>query len=559
MYSGPQTNIAIEIDKMKYRQPEESFEGKVERVARTLSDSQQHYSRIYEILRDMKFLPAGRVQTAIGSPRAVTAFNCFVSGRVDDSMDSIMDRAKEASETMRRGGGIGYNFGHIRPHGDWIKTLESKASGPISFMRIFDAICQTISSSGHRRGAQMGVFPVDHPDVEAFVNAKTNQNQLTGFNVSLAVTDKFMKALENDEPFELVFEGKVYKTINPKELWDSIMRNTWDWAEPGVLFIDRINEMNNLYYCETIEATNPCGEQPLPPYGACLLGSFNLVKYVNEKEYEWDSFENDIPCIVRAMDNVIDSTIYPLEKQEIEAKKKRRMGLGITGLANCGEMLGLPYASYDFMEFQSLVLKTLRDSSYMMSTRLAKEKGCFTDFDKEKYLAGKFVSTLSPKVIEAIKKDGMRNSHLTSIAPTGTISLSADNVSSGIEPPFSHYYDRTLRTFEGDRVERVEDYAYARGFKGKTSEDITASQHLDILLTSQKYVDSAVSKTCNIGDDVSFDEFKSLYYDAWKGGAKGVTTFRASGKRFGILVKPEENKNEACFIDPETGTKSCDL
>ena len=310
MRSGPQTNISIEIDKMKYRQPEESFEGKVERIARTLSDSQEHYSHIYEILRDMKFLPAGRVQTAIGSPRAVTAFNCFVSGRVDDSMDSIMDKAKEASETMRRGGGIGYNFGHIRPHGDWIKTLESKASGPISFMRIFDAICQTISSSGHRRGAQMGVFPIDHPDVEAFINAKTNENHLTGFNVSLAVTDKFMHALENDEPFELTFEGKIYKTINPKDLWDSIMRNTWDWAEPGVLFIDRINEMNNLYYCEEIEATNPCGEQPLPPYGACLLGSFNLVKYLHVTSggmfFNWDAFENDIPHVVRAMDNVID-------------------------------------------------------------------------------------------------------------------------------------------------------------------------------------------------------------------------------------------------------------
>lgn len=563
MRSGPQTNISIEIDKMKYRQPEESFEGKVERIARTLSDSQEHYSHIYEILRDMKFLPAGRVQTAIGSPRAVTAFNCFVSGRVDDSMDSIMDRAKEASETMRRGGGIGYNFGHIRPHGDWIKTLESKASGPISFMRIFDAICQTISSSGHRRGAQMGVFPIDHPDVEAFINAKTNENHLTGFNVSLAVTDKFMHALENDELFELTFEGKIYKTINPKDLWDSIMRNTWDWAEPGVLFIDRINEMNNLYYCEEIEATNPCGEQPLPPYGACLLGSFNLVKYLHLTSggmmFNWDEFENDIPHVVRAMDNVIDSTIYPLEKQETEAKKKRRMGLGITGLANCGEMMNLPYASEEFVNFQENVLKTLRDKAYMTSSELAKEKGSFELFNKHKYLNGKFIKTLSPEVKQAISENGIRNSHLTSIAPTGTISLSADNVSSGIEPPFSHFYDRTLRTFEGDRVERVEDYAYSKGVKGRTSSEITAAEHVNIILTSQKYVDSAVSKTCNIGDDVTFDEFKNLYYMAWKGGAKGLTTFRASGKRFGILVEPEKEDNEACFIDPETGTKSCDL
>ena len=565
--SGPQTNIAIEVDKMKYRQPNETFEGKVERIARTLSDSQEHYAKTYEILSDMRFLPAGRVQTAIGSPRAVTAFNCFVSGKIDDSMESIMDRAKEASETMRRGGGIGYNFGHLRPHGDWIQSLESKASGPISFMRIYDSICQTISSSGHRRGAQMGVFPISHPDVESFINAKTNQNELTGFNVSLAVTDKFMKALENDEPFPLEFEGKVYKTVQPKELWDTIMRNTWDWAEPGVLFIDRINEMNNLYYCENIEATNPCGEQPLPPYGACLLGSFNLVKYVEERPdnilaFNWDKFRSDIPQIVRMMDNVIDNTIYPLQKQKDEALSKRRMGLGVTGLANCAEMIGFPYASDNFIDFQEQVLETLRDDAYMTSTELAHEKGSFPMFDKEKYLDGMFVNTLSPYVKDQIRKVGIRNSHLTSIAPTGTISLSADNISSGIEPPFSHYYDRTLRTFEGDRVERVEDYAYARGYKCRTSDEITAAEHVNVLLTSQKYIDSACSKTCNIGDDVSFDEFKNLYYDAWKGGAKGLTTFRASGKRFGILVKPDEEKeekSEACYINPETGTKECDL
>lgn len=560
MTLGPKTNISKEIDEMKYRQPQETFEGKVERIARTLSDNQKHYSDIYGILSEMRFLPAGRVQTAIGSPRAVTAFNCFVSGKIDDSMESIMDRAKESAETMRRGGGIGYNFGHLRPHGDWIKSLESKASGPISFMKIYDAICQTISSSGHRRGAQMGVFPIDHPDVEAFINAKTNENQLTGFNVSLAVTDKFMHALENNEPFELKFDGKVYKTVNPQDLWDTIMRNTWDWAEPGVLFIDRINEMNNLSYCETIEATNPCGEQPLPPYGACLLGSFNLVKYINDGQFDWSSFQRDIPDVVRMMDNVIDKTIYPLEKQKKEAVAKRRMGLGITGLANCAEMLGHPYASHDFIEFQEDILITLRDFAYSASAEIAEEKGSFPMFDKEKYLEGKFINTLPPHVKELIRDKGIRNSHLTSIAPTGTISLSADNVSSGIEPPFSHYYDRTLRTFEGDRVERVEDYAYARGIKGKTSDEVTAKEHVDVLLTSQKYVDSACSKTCNIGEDVTFDEFKDLYYMAWKGGAKGLTTFRASGKRFGILVKPdEEPKSEACYIDPETGNKECDL
>jgi len=563
---SPKTNISIEIDKMKYRLDGETFEGKVERIARTLSDNQEHYAHLYEILYKMRFLPAGRVQTATGSPRAVTAFNCFVSGKIEDSMDSIMDRAKEAAETMRRGGGIGYNFGHIRPHGDWIKTLDSKSSGPISFMKIYDAICQTIASSGHRRGAQMGVFPIDHPDVEAFINAKTNENQLTGFNVSLAITDDFMKALLEDKEFPLTFQGRTYKTINPKELWDTIMRNTWDWAEPGVLFIDRINQMNNLYYCEDIEATNPCGEQPLPHYGACLLGSFNLPKYLIERNdrppylFDWVEFEMDIEHVVRAMDNVIDNTTYPLKKQEEEAKAKRRMGLGITGLANCAEMLGYPYASDSFISFQSDVLKRLRTEAYKASAKLADEKGAFPLFDKSKYLNGKFIKTLPNTVVDDIARWGIRNSHLTSIAPTGTISLSADNVSSGIEPPFSHYYDRTLRTFDGDQIERVEDYAYSMGVKGLTADEISAQDHLNVLLTSQKYVDSACSKTCNVGDSVTFDEFKTLYVDAWRGGAKGLTTFRSAGKRFGILNKVEEEpKSEACYIDPETGGKECDL
>tara|TARA_Y100000361_G_scaffold17515_1_gene13652 strand:+ start:876 stop:2570 length:1695 start_codon:yes stop_codon:yes gene_type:complete len=563
---SPTTNISIEIDKMKYRLNGETFEGKVERIARTLSDSQEHYAHLYEILHNMRFLPAGRVQTATGSPRAVTAFNCFVSGKIEDSMDSIMERAKEAAETMRRGGGIGYNFGHIRPHGDWIKTLDSKSSGPISFMKIYDAICQTIASSGHRRGAQMGVFPISHPDVEAFINAKTNENQLTGFNVSLAVTDEFMHALLEDKEFDLTFEGRTYKTINPRELWDTIMRNTWDWAEPGVLFIDRINQMNNLYYCEDIEATNPCGEQPLPHYGACLLGSFNLPKYLIESNnrppymFDWVEFEMDIEHVVRAMDNVIDNTTYPLKQQEEEAKAKRRMGLGITGLANCAEMLGYPYASDSFISFQSDVLKRLRTEAYKASARLAKEKGAFPLFDKSKYLNGRYIKTLPNTVVDDIARWGIRNSHLTSIAPTGTISLSADNVSSGIEPPFSHYYDRTLRTFDGDQIERVEDYAYSKGVKGLTADEISAEDHVKVLLTAQKYIDSACSKTCNVGDSVSFDEFKNLYVDAWKGGAKGLTTFRSAGKRFGILNKVEdEPKAEACYIDPETGNKECDL
>ena len=574
-YQGPTKPISIEIDKMKYCQKDETFNEKVSRIARTLADDDQHKSSLKDILGNMRFLPAGRVQSAIGSSRITTAYNCFVSGTIEDSMNTIMEKASEAAETMRRGGGIGYDFSKIRPRGDKIKSLDSQASGPVSFMGIFDSICQTIASSGHRRGAQMGVLRVDHPDIEEFVSAKRNSDRLTGFNISVGITDKFMEALTNtdDSSFDLVFEHKTYKTICAKKLWDQIMESTWDWAEPGVLFVDRIAEMNNLHYCEEIVATNPCGEQPLPPYGACLLGSFNLTKYIVEdlqNTFDFAQFKDDIPKIVRAMDNVIDRTIYPLKQQSDEAKDKRRMGLGVTGLANAGEMLGLPYASDEFMDWAEKVFACLRDNCYKASALLAKEKGPFPLY-REEYLKSNFVRSLPQSVKKLIREYGIRNSHLTSIAPTGTISLVADNVSGGIEPVFSHYYDRTIQTFEGPKVERVEDYAYAKGVEGKTANETTVQEHLSVLLLAQHYVDSACSKTCNVGDDVGYEEFKQVYVDAWKGGAKGCTTFRLSGKRYGVLttveeekkdtteIQPiqEEDKVEACFVDPQTGIREC--
>tara|TARA_B100000287_G_scaffold146492_1_gene138207 strand:- start:510 stop:2246 length:1737 start_codon:yes stop_codon:yes gene_type:complete len=574
-YEGPTKPISIEIDKMKYCQKDETFNEKVSRIARTLADDDQHKSSLKDILGNMRFLPAGRVQSAIGSSRITTAYNCFVSGTIEDSMNTIMEKASEAAETMRRGGGIGYDFSKIRPRGDKIKSLDSQASGPVSFMGIFDSICQTIASSGHRRGAQMGVLRVDHPDIEEFVSAKRNSDRLTGFNISVGITDKFMEALTNtdDSSFDLVFEHKTYKTICAKKLWDQIMESTWDWAEPGVLFVDRIAEMNNLHYCEEIVATNPCGEQPLPPYGACLLGSFNLTKYIVEdlqNTFDFAQFKDDIPKIVRAMDNVIDRTIYPLKQQSDEAKDKRRMGLGVTGLANAGEMLGLPYASDEFMDWAEKVFACLRDNCYKASALLAKEKGPFPLY-REEYLKSNFVRSLPQSVKKLIREYGIRNSHLTSIAPTGTISLVADNVSGGIEPVFSHYYDRTIQTFEGPKVERVEDYAYAKGVEGKTANETTVQEHLSVLLLAQHYVDSACSKTCNVGDDVGYEEFKQVYVDAWKGGAKGCTTFRLSGKRYGVLttveeekkdtaeIQPiqEEDKVEACFVDPQTGIREC--
>ena len=451
-YPGPSVPLSIEIDKMKYRQDEESFHGKVQRIASALKDNEEHYEALLPILGEMRFVPAGRVQSAMGASEIRTSFNCFVSGKVEDSMNAIMEKASEAAETMRRGGGIGYDFSRLRPRGDTIKSLSSQASGPISFMGIFDAVCQTIASSGHRRGAQMAVLRVDHPDIREFVRAKRNTDKLTGFNVSVGITDKFMEALsEEDDSFDLIFEGVVYDTISAKELWDEIMLSTWDWAEPGVLFIDRINELNNLWYCETIEATNPCGEQPLPAYGACLLGSFNLTKYIKYQTmhgkhkmpyFDFPQFKKDIPEVVRAMDNVVDRTIYPLKEQEDEARNKRRMGLGVTGLANTGEILGYSYGSNEFLNWAEKVFACLRDNTYRASARLAAEKGPFPLY-KEEYLKSNFVRTLPQSVKQEIRKNGIRNSHLTSFAPTGTISLVADNVSGGIEPVFSHSYERT--------------------------------------------------------------------------------------------------------------------
>ena len=557
---GMSLPISDEIDTIKYRQTGEDFYSKVVRIADSLKDNPDHFEEFKDTLRYLRFLPAGRVQNAMGSIRQTTAYNCFVSGIITDDMSSIMHRATEAAETMRRGGGIGYDFSRIRPRGEMIKSLESRASGPVSFMQIYDAVCQTIASSGHRRGAQMGVLRIDHPDIQTFLSAKHNEHFLTGFNISVGVTDKFMKCLEQKKPFPLEFEGRVYEEIDPVALWDQIMRSTWDWAEPGVLFIDTINKMNNLWYVETIEATNPCGEQPLPPYGACLLGSFNLTKYVDEGRFDFELYKNDIPVVVRSMDNVIDRTSYPLEQQETEAKNKRRMGLGITGLANAAEMCGYPYGSPRFMKFTAKVMRELRDSCYSASADLAVEKGSFPLFDKEKYLQSGFAKTLPQGLKDKISQQGIRNSHLTSIAPTGTISLTADNVSSGIEPPYSLHYDRTIQNFDGHQIERVEDYAYRQGIHGKTANEISAEDHVAVLALVSKYIDSAVSKTCNVGDNVTYDQFKDLYLTAWKKGCRGITTFRAAGKRYGILneVKEEEPKAEACYIDPATGQKQCE-
>ena len=425
----------------------------------------------------------------------------------------------------------------------------------------------------------MGVLRVDHPDIEKYIRAKNNSTELTGFNISVGVTDAFMAAVKDNSQFDLVFEDRVYSTVNARALWDDILRSTWDWAEPGILFIDRINRKNNLHYCENIVATNPCGEQPLPPYGACLLGSFNLTKYVvkthDEGKYTFDMamLKEDIPFVVRAMDNVVDRATYPLPQQEKQAKDTRRMGLGVTGVANAIEALGHDYGSVKFIEVLEEIMGTIRDICYETSIDLAKEKGAFPLFHKD-YLSSEFAQTLPKDIRKKISRHGIRNSHLLSVAPTGTISLSADNVSSGIEPVFSHFYDRTIQTFDGPTVERVSDYGYrVFGVKGKTADELSVFDHVRVLNVASKYVDSACSKTCNVGDDVTWEQFKQVYMDAYEGGSSGCTTFRASGKRYGILnastsedmvvEKPEEKDNfidegGACYYDPATGLRKCE-
>lgn len=909
---GPQTTYADAIHSEKYRLPGETFRDAMSRVASALQDSSEHYYAFRDTLLDMRFMPAGRVQAAMGSPKNVTAQNCYASGTIPDSFvdrdnpeqSSIMHRAEQAASTMRMGGGIGYDFSTLRPAGALIQKLQSRSSGPLGFMPIFNEVCKATSSAGNRRGAQMGVLRVDHPDVHAFIAAKHNSTALTGFNISVAVTDDFMDALAAKRPFDLRFGGQVYSTVDPAELWEMLMRSTWDWAEPGVLFIDTINRMNNLWYCETIAATNPCvpagtpiltrngwqaidelvgasvevwngeewscvvpkvtghnqklvtvylsdgrtlrctpahrflladgrrlpasdleigdkllkhswpviesgsdndmayqqgffsgdgwfdsrgrayvglygekkalvdefagatisreyaitggyegtdltqtriyasmcagrmlpkefvpdtswsvasrlewlaglmdadgcavpsynsvvvqisskdrdflsnvqlmlntlgvastlttmkecwrlgvsannlqrltdlglhlrrldvsgnnpqrdasrfvsvvavvddgdvadvvycfteekrhagcfngvltgqcGEQPLPPFGACLLGSFNLVRYLSQQPdgwaFDWDHLHADIPHVVRAMDNVVDRAIYPLPEQRQEALNKRRMGLGVTGLANAAEAMGMPYGSASFLEWQDKLLAFITHHTYWASVDLAKEKGAFPLFDADRYCAGQFVRTLDSDLQAAIRRYGIRNSHLTSIAPTGTISLAADNVSSSIEPVYRWHQERTVLMDSGKQTIDLYDYGFAKlGVRGRRTSmgEVSAAEHVAVLTTAQRHVDSAVSKTVNCDRSMPWDAFKGIYLAAYEAGAKGCTTFNKDGKRAGLfretpepvdLPFPGDNAlamqgvvgadagltadgGLSCEFDPATGRRSCE-
>jgi ribonucleoside-diphosphate reductase alpha chain len=515
-------------------------------------------------LADYRFLPAGRILAGAGTGRSVTLHNCFVMGTIGDDMGEIFAHLREAALTMQQGGGIGYDFSTLRPKGAPVKGVGADASGPLSFMDVWDAMCRTIMSAGSRRGAMMATLRCDHPDIEDFITAKQTPGRLTNFNVSVLATDPFMAAVKNDLDWPLQFGGRVYRTVKARALWDKIMRATYDYAEPGVIFIDRINARNNLYYCEDIAATNPCGEQPLPPYGTCLLGSINFARLVRapftpEAKLDESELKSLVATAVRMMDNVIEASRYPVEMQQHEAEQKRRIGLGITGLADALIMCGLRYGSEAAVAMTRAWMTAFRDAAYHASVDLAAEKGPFPLFDRDAYLAGETIKTLPHDLRQRIADHGIRNALVTSIAPTGTISLFADNVSSGLEPVFSFSYTRHVTQRDGSkRAEEVSDYAY-RMFREMHGADaalpdyfvdaqtLGAADHLAMQAVVQEYIDSSISKTINVPEDFPFSAFADVYMKAYDMGCKGCTTYRPSPVR-GAVLEVKKEKKEATPI-----------
>jgi ribonucleoside-diphosphate reductase alpha chain len=561
--------IAEQIWDMKYRLKaadgtaiDASVEDSWRRVARALAEVEKEPAvweeRFYSALEGFKYLPAGRIAAGAGTGRNVTLFNCFVMGTVPDNMGGIFDGLKEAALTMQQGGGIGYDFSTIRPRGAEVKGVAADASGPLSFMDVWDAMCRTIMSAGSRRGAMMATMRCDHPDVEAFIEAKKDAARLRMFNLSVLITDAFMAAVKADGPWELVFGDKVFKTLQARDLWNKIMRNTYDFAEPGVIFIDRINAANNLSYCETIAATNPCGEQPLPPYGACLLGSINMptlvtAPFTDAAKLDLEALDGLVRLAVRMMDNVVDASRFPLPEQAAEARNKRRIGLGVTGLADALLMLGLRYGSVEAAAQTEAWMKAIARASYLASVDLAKEKGAFPLFEAEAYLASGNMMQMDDDVRDAIRKHGIRNALLTSIAPTGTISLYAGNVSSGIEPVFAYAYKRKVLQKDGSRTEEeVVDYAVRlwRELKGDTAlpdyfvnaQTLPPLDHVRMQAAAQKWIDSSISKTINCPEDISFDAFKEVYMAAWDQGCKGCTTYRPNAVTGSVLTVSESSE-----------------
>ncbi len=596
------TEISRHIWDSKYRfrdgdvVHDETVDDTWRRIARTLAGVEkdnwsQWEQRFYEALRDFRFLPGGRIQAGAGTGRRVTLFNCFVMGTIEDSMDGIFDGLKEGALTMQQGGGVGYDFSTLRPQGAQAKSVGTVASGPVSFMQIWDAMCATLLSTGARRGAMMATLRCDHPDIEAFIDAKHDSRVLRHFNLSVLVTDVFMDAVRRDDDWALVFpteDGaaagvetvmrswsgqsaplrcRVYRRVRARALWDRLMRATYEYAEPGVLFIDRINEFHNLWYREQISATNPCGELPLPPYGACDLGSINLTAFVHDPfsdktRLDLDGIRNTAAVATRMMDNVIDASQFPLEKQAAQARGTRRIGLGFTGLADTLIMLGLRYDEEPARKLAANIMQAICHTAYRTSIALAKEKGAFPFFEREKYLQGKFIQGLPHDIQDDIARHGLRNSHLTAIAPTGTISLLANNISSGLEPVYQFSLTRRVLELDGRYTEHpLTDYAMHRWREQRGAEKpssafvdtraLNPAAHLAMQAALQPFVDNSISKTINVPRDYRFEDFKEIYQQAYHMGLKGCTTFRPNPVTGEVLRGEGESAPHCCTVERE--------
>ena len=597
--------ISHDVLKEKYLKPGESgLEDVYRRVARALAsvepeaEREKHEALFLENLH-AGAIGAGRIMSAAGTSIQATLINCFVQpvgdciqGVDDGGYPGIYEALREAAETMRRGGGVGYDFSRIRPRNAEVKGTASMASGPCSYINVFDQSCSTVESAGARRGAQMGVLRIDHPDVQEFITAKRTPGRWNNFNVSVGMLDTFMQALNDDQPWELVHKARpgaaliaqgafqradglwVYQTVAAREIWDTVMRSAYDFAEPGILFLDNINTDNNLRYCESIAATNPCGEQPLPPYGCCDLGPIILTRFVRhpfgfdgEPEFDFDAFETSVATQVRALDNVLEVTFWPLPQQQAESSAKRRIGVGFTGLGNALTMLRLRYDAPEGRDMAARIAERLRDAAYAASVALAKEKGAFPKFDADGYLApGTFASRLPAELQQTIRAGGIRNSHLLSIAPTGTVSLAfADNASNGIEPAFSWMYRRKKRESDGSTTEyAVEDHAWRlyRELGGDVDQlpeyfvsalDMSATSHIAMMEAVQPFIDTAISKTVNVPADYAYDDFKSLYQQAWRARLKGLATYRPNailGSVLEVHPSPEATPAALTPVDP---------
>lgn len=596
------TSISQHIWETRYRYREHgvtcdtSIEDTWLRVAKALAapecDPDYWQERFYGILRDFKFLPGGRILAGAGTSHRVTLCNCFVMGTIADSMPGIFDALKEGALTIQQGGGIGYDFSTLHPYGSQANGVGTVASGPVSFMQIWDRMCATILSTGSRRGAMMGVLRCDHPDIEAFVAAKQHREHLRYFNVSVLISDAFMAAVKNDAEWPLVFPAntptdaetvmqswpgfekpvpcKVYRRIPSRTLWRQIMRAAYEYAEPGVLFIDRINRLNNLSYCETIQATNPCGEVPLPPYGACNLGSINLTQFVRESftgqaHIDWEGVAATAAIAVRLLDNVIDVSQFPLIWQAEQARNTRRIGLGLTGLADALMMLHIHYGSNEGIQLAQQIMQRICHAAYQASIDIAREKGSFPLFNQEKYLSAAFIRTLPESIQYGIAQHGIRNSHLTAIAPAGSISLLANNVSSGLEPVFDHCYVRPILNRDGNHIEfAVTDYTVAIWQEMHADNTLPPAfvnahavaplTHLQMQAALQPYVDQAISKTINIPPDCDYDTFRDLYQQAYELGLKGCTAFRPNPVTGIVLSKTQERHPPLRCCDPSHKT-----